>query len=667
MYSAIYVGEIRHRRVAERTHELCHALTMVYIDLDEIDGLVGGRLTRAWPGVLRFRRSDYLGDPQTSLIDAVRALVAERTGTPPQGPVRLLTQLRSFGHCFNPVSFYYCFAADGERVEAIVAEVTNTPWRERHAYVLRVSDGDDVAAGDVDKALHVSPFMAMDQRYTWRVSHPAETLSVNIHSTEHGVPVFDAALDLRRRPLNRRSLAAMTVRHPAATRRLLVLIYAHALALKLKGVSVKPHPSARLSRVQVAARAIILALAGRITTGQLTVREPGRPDLVLGPPGAVTAVIEVRSPRAWSTLARGVRGCVDAYVDGLWDSPDLAAVFRVAARNVATLDPLRRRLSFVRLPWLRIRSGFARNTPQRARRDIAAHYDRGNEMFALMLDPLMMYSCGVFEHSTATLAEAQIRKLELVCEKLDLGPEDRVVEIGSGWGGLAVYAATTRGCHVTTTTISPEQHALATQRVREAGLEHRIDVRLDDYRDLTGTYDKLVSLEMIEAVGHRDFGTFFACCSDLLAPHGTMLLQAITVDDGAYEVSKLARSFIRTYIFPNGCLPAPRVIAECLARRTDMRMVDLEDFSAHYAETLRRWRENFDLAQAQIAALGFDERFQRLWRAYLAYCEAGFEERRIGLVQIVADKPGHARRGLRLSARDDLDADVGPAPSLAAG
>ena len=242
MRSAIYTGTIRHRRFAVRRHEFRYRIAMAYVDLDELPGLLGGRLMRSHPGLVRFRRSDYLGDPAVPLAEAVRTLVAERLGDAPQGPIRLLTHLRTFGHCFNPVSFYYCFAPDGERLEAIVAEVTNTPWGERHAYVLEA--GEPIPQGGFDKALHVSPFMPMDQRYTWRAPAPGETLSVQIESSREGRRAFDATLGLRRRRLTRRSLARVTARHPAATLRMLALIYGHAVALKLKGVPVQPHPRA---------------------------------------------------------------------------------------------------------------------------------------------------------------------------------------------------------------------------------------------------------------------------------------------------------------------------------------------------------------------------------------------------------------------------------------
>ena len=386
-----------------------------------------------------------------------------------------------------------------------------------------------------------------------------------------------------------------------------------------------------------AARRLCSAVLERLRVGQITVVEDGA-RRTFGS-GAPAATIDVRSPRFWPALLHGSRGLAEAYADGLWNSPDLTAVVRVAARNVDAIDELRRRLAPVRGPWQRAHGLIARNTPARSRRDIAAHYDLGNELYALMLDKTMSYSCVVFERLEATLEEAAIAKLDLVCDKLDIGPGDHVLEIGSGWGGFAVHAAATRGCRVTTTTLSREQYDVARRWARDTGLEDRVTVLLRDYRELEGSYDKLVSIEMIEAVGWRDFGTLFERCSRLLTPHGSMLLQAITIDDRAYEVEKASRSFMRTHIFPNGCLPSLEVIARSVAKRTDMRMVHLEDLTPHYAETLRRWRANVERASARLAALGYDERFQRMWRMYLSYCEGGFAERRIGVVQAVLAKP----------------------------
>ena len=291
-----------------------------------------------------------------------------------------------------------------------------------------------------------------------------------------------------------------------------------------------------------------------------------------------------------------------------------------------------------------VSSTLRRSTRRRRRRDIAAHYDLGNELFSRMLDPTMSYSCAVFEHEGMTIEQAQLAKLERVCEQLDLGPEDRVLEIGTGWGAFALRAAATRGCHVTTTTISREQHDYAVEQVRRAGLSDRVMVLMEDYRELQGRYDKLVSIEMIEAVGWQHIGTFFQRCSQLLTPHGAMLLQAITIDDRAYEVEKASKSFINTHIFPGGCLPSLEVISRNLARRTDMQTVSLEDLTPHYVETLRRWRKTFTAHAPALAELGYDERFRRLWTLYLAYCQAGFSERRICDVQLLLTKP-RARAG----------------------
>ncbi len=374
----------------------------------------------------------------------------------------------------------------------------------------------------------------------------------------------------------------------------------------------------------------------RIAEGSLTVIENGEPRVYGSGPPAATMI--VRRTRTWRMGLTGSRGLAEAYAAGHWDSPDLVALVSLAARNASGLDRLRAGLAPVRAPVQRLRDLGRRSTRRRRRRDIAAHYDLSNQLFSRMLDPSMSYSCAVFEEPGMSLAEAQVAKLELICEKLDLGPDDHLLEVGTGWGALAVHAAITRGCRVTTTTISREQHEYARAAAARAGVEDRVTVLFEDYRDLRGRYDKLVSIEMIEAVGWRHTGAFLAKCSELLAPEGAMLLQAIAIDDRAYEVEKASRSFMNTYIFPGGCLPSLEVIAQGVARCTDMQMVHLEDLTPHYVETLRRWRQNFTGQASELARLGFDERFRRLWTLYLAYCEAGFAERRILDVQLLLGK-----------------------------
>jgi cyclopropane-fatty-acyl-phospholipid synthase len=378
-------------------------------------------------------------------------------------------------------------------------------------------------------------------------------------------------------------------------------------------------------------------LLGRLREGRLEVVERGR-RRAFGPAAAsLVATVRVHDASFWRALLGGSRGIADAYAAGVWESDDLVTLVRIAARAMPRLDRWRRPLA----PLRNVLSRVPRNTRAGARRHIAAHYDLGNDLFRLFLDESMTYSCALFQRPGVSLREAQEDKLERVCRKLELGPEDHVLEIGSGWGSFALHAASRFGCRVTTTTISRDQHEVAAQRVRDAGLEDRVTVLLEDYRDVRGRYDKLVSIEMIEAVGWQYFDLFFRRCDELLDPRGLMLLQAIVIDDCAYEVEKASRSFIRELIFPSGCLPSVEVISRCVSRATRLRMLDLEDITGHYPETLRRWRENFLRVAGRAGELGYDLRFRRLWELYLAYSEGGFRERRIGDVQALFAGPAY--------------------------
>ena len=383
------------------------------------------------------------------------------------------------------------------------------------------------------------------------------------------------------------------------------------------------------------------ALLGRLREGRVRLVD-ARGSRAFGPPGApLEATVRLHDKGFLDAMPRGSLALADAYADGRWDSDDLVSLVRIGARELPRLDRLRRLFAPLRNALTRI----PRNTRDGARRHISAHYDLGNEMFRLFLDETMTYSCAYFESPDVTLREAQEAKLDRICRKLELGPDDHVVEIGTGWGSFAMHAAGRYGCRVTTTTISREQHALALERVREAELQDRVSVVLEDYRDLRGSFDKLVSIEMIEAVGWQYFDLFFRRCAELLRPSGLMLLQAITVEDRAYELEKARRSFIKQLIFPAGCLPSVEVIRRSASRVTDMQMLDLEDITEHYPETLRRWRENFVRSADRVAELGYDLRFRRLWELYFAWCEGGFRERRIGDVQALFAKPSYRGSG----------------------
>ena len=339
-----------------------------------------------------------------------------------------------------------------------------------------------------------------------------------------------------------------------------------------------------------------------------------------------------------SLTLRGHIGAAESYVRGEWFSPSLGDVMRLFARNREALDGLEKGWARVARPALAAIRFWNRNTRRGSERNIRAHYDLGNEFFASFLDETMTYSCGIFHDDDTSMREASVAKYDRICRKLDLGSSDHLVEIGSGWGGFAIHAASTYGCRVTTTTISREQQRLATERIAAAGLEDQVTVLLRDYRDLEGTYDKLVSIEMIEAVGHQYLDDYFQKCAELLAPDGVAAIQAITVQDGWYDPKQRQVDFIKRYIFPGSFVPALSALAGS-SSRTDLRLVNLEDITAHYAETLRRWRVRFAEQWDQIRRLGFDERFRRLWEFYFCYCEGGFDEAVLGAVQLVYAKP----------------------------
>jgi cyclopropane-fatty-acyl-phospholipid synthase len=376
-----------------------------------------------------------------------------------------------------------------------------------------------------------------------------------------------------------------------------------------------------------------------VRSGRIDVLEDGHVRS-FGPSDAeLRAKLIVHDPAAWRGALRGSVGLGEAYVDGLWETDDLVALIRIAARELRNPDGLRGAVAKPRGWMHRARRLVPDNTRARARRHIAAHYDLGNDLFASFLDERMLYSCAYFPDEGTSLEQAQLAKLERICRELRLGPDNHLLEIGAGWGAMAIHAAREHGCRVRTVTISPAQHELASRRVREAGLADRVEVLLDDYRDLRGRYDRLVSVEMIEAVGWQHFDEYFHRCSELLTPDGLMLLQAITIDDRLYEAERGSRSFANTHVFPGGCLPSIRLIADCLARVTDMREIWMEDITSHYPPTLANWRQRFLAAWEQLRARGYDERFRRLWEFYLCSSEAGFRERRIGDVQLLFAKP----------------------------
>ena len=392
------------------------------------------------------------------------------------------------------------------------------------------------------------------------------------------------------------------------------------------------------------ARSMILKHLGTMQRGQLVIKENGEKTIYGDQSDNVGLVAELTIVNidTYSALAlNGVIGAGESYMEGHWTSPDLVKVIRFFVVNMQTLDAMDGERTWLSRMGMWLLDRVNRNTIARAQKNISAHYDLGNDFFSLFLDQTMMYSSAVFADETISLYDASNAKLETICQQLKLNANDHLVEIGTGWGGMAIYAAQHYGCRVTTTTISQEQFDFATQRVNDLGLNDQVTVLMQDYRKLTGRYDKLVSIEMIEAVGRQYFSEYFSRCADLLKPDGLMLIQAITIADQRYDQATKAVDFIQRYIFPGGCLPSVNIIGHHVASNTDMMIISLSDIGRDYAITLERWREQFLEKLETVRSQGFDERFIRMWEYYLCYCEGGFRERVISTAQIVMAKPDY--------------------------
>jgi cyclopropane-fatty-acyl-phospholipid synthase len=394
--------------------------------------------------------------------------------------------------------------------------------------------------------------------------------------------------------------------------------------------------------LQRTARRKVLEVLQHIEHGCVTLHEGSLKQSFGAKDADLHANIYIEDPGFyWAVLAGGSIGAAEAYVEGLWRCDNLTAVIQIFARAMAVVDKLEAGFAWLRMPIEKLRHVANRNSKAGSRTNIAAHYDLGNDMYQTFLDPHMQYSSAIFPDGDASLDCAQEHKLRVICDQLELQPSDHLVEIGTGWGGLACYAAKHYGCKVTTTTLSKEQLVIAKQRAVDEGVAENIEFLLTDYRDMQGRYDKLVSIEMIEAVGHEYLGGYFAKLNELLKPGGKMLIQAITIADQRYDAYRKGVDFIQRYIFPGGCLPSLSEMLKHIKQRTQLNVTQLNSYARDYADTLLHWEKAFTGASAQLTAMGYNRDFQRLWQFYFAYCEAGFREETINLVHLQADKPRH--------------------------
>lgn len=411
-----------------------------------------------------------------------------------------------------------------------------------------------------------------------------------------------------------------------------------------------PKESVAPSAIDKLARRIVLSRLEKLQHGQVVVSEHGehRTFGQLTEDFPLSVHLTVLNTKFYGEIAFGGSiGAGEAYMHGYWACSELRVLLSILLRNRETLEQMDSGLALLGKPVQKLFHALNKNTRKGSRKNIAAHYDLGNDFYQLWLDPKMMYSCAYFDTPDTSLEDASTEKLDRICRKLDLSADDSVIEIGTGWGGFAIHAARHYGCHVTTTTISEQQYNYAQQAIVDAGLEDRITLLLQDYRDLEGRFDKLVSIEMIEAVGYEFHDAYFKKCCELLKPDGQMLLQAITIADQRYDQYKSSVDFIKRYIFPGGCLTSVTDMSRTMTRHTDMRVIHLEDIGSHYATTLRHWHNRFFAHIDEVREFGYSDAFIRMWQFYLSYCESAFIERAIGNVQMLVMRPAARREKIQ--------------------
>lgn len=653
--SSIYIGEVMHARSEPVTHRFRYPVYVYCFDLDELPVLdrrvKGFGYNRHRP--ISLHDSDYLQPVAGSIRDKLLAMLRS-SGGPADAVARIdtITSARFFGKVFNPVCFHFCRDAS-DTVLCVVAEVNNT-FGEKHLYVLL--EGREPKRGfafsyRTSKRFHVSPFFPVEGEYEFHFADPRDRLDVLIHYKREGRTVFVARLrGSQKRSLTSANLWRTVGRYPLTALKTMPRILWQAGRLYFQRrlpVFHKPPPSdamtlrgvppSRLARLWMKP---VRRHFNSLTVGRLKVKYPDLSVEEFGDRSAQSAItMTIHSHRFFKRVVLSADiGFGESYQAGEWETDDLAGLLRLFIRNRAhAMDHRIRTAVLGRLAnWFR---HVARtNTVRGSRRNIAEHYDLSNDFFRLFLDPSMAYSSGIYADADTTLEQAQIAKFATIIERLELTSETHLLEIGCGWAGFALEAVKRSGCRVTGITVSQEQHDLALERVREAGLQERIDIQLCDYRHVSGSYDRIVSIEMLEAVGHSYLPEFFRACDRLLAAGGGMVHQVITIPDERYARYRRSSDWIRKHIFPGGHLPSPVALLAAMSNSAGFDVSESASIGLDYARTLRDWRERLDANEPALRALGYDDNFLNTWRYYFAYCEAGFDERIIDDVILVVNR-----------------------------
>jgi len=654
MNSCLFTAYVQHTRLMPVWHRLQYPLYVYCLDLDELESL-----DRSLPlfGYNRFRPTsihdrDYLDDRPGTIREKLLRFLEPKGYAGRVATVRMITSARYFNYVFNPVNFYYCFSAAGELV-CMVAEVNNT-FGERHVYIPHSLDPGSTAFParfTAPKQFHVSPFNDLRGTYEFIFGDIRRELNIRLNLYRNKDLAFHAELWGNPLPLTAVNQLKLLLRHPLIPYLTIPRIYREAATLYFRrklSYHPKPIPVSMMTirklpptLVQKHCMRHILHLMQQIETGSLKLTLPDGMTRSFGNPASpIKAYLDINDWRFFSrVLLSGDIGLGESYMAGEWDSPEVVDVMRVLFENRHTFSD--GSIVAVSLPLIRDRllHLVRRNTLTGSRHNIRRHYDLSNDFFRTFLDTTMTYSCALFQSPDDTLEQAQLHKLKAMIRKAEITQDDHVLEIGCGWGSFAVEAVRETGCRVTGTTVSKEQCTYAREVVRREGLEDRITILLKDYRGLTGLFDKIVSIEMLEAVGHKYFGTFFRCCDRLLKADGCVALQTITIPDQRYDTYRKGMDWIRKHIFPGGHLPSLTALTVAMTAHSSLAVDQVENIGIHYARTLREWRKRFTAHLNEVTALGFDRTFQRKWLYYMACCEAGFAARALGDLQIVLTRP----------------------------